>query len=424
MGLPPRLVSSRATHPFPTNAGEKHRRLARGLPVRARPRIIQRPPGAALMGVISAHQQMASDKLRRQIAFEAARLMYDRHESEYMRARIRAARKICRGWVKDSELPSNREIRDQIQQFARMYEGDQRTENLLEMRLEALRMMRLLAEFQPRLIGSVLTGHVRQGSDIDIHLFSDGTAAIESILDDEGLPYDVEKKQVLKEGVERVFTHIHVADRFEFELTVYAAREASRVFKSSITGQPIERANIQELEELLVREYPDLSLEDELEAGADRVDRFQVYRSLLLPLAGVQQSREFHPEGDALYHSLQVFELARDELPYDEEFQLAALLHDVGKGIDPYDHVAAGLEALEGYITPRTAWLIENHMQARALADGTLGARARQRLEASEDFEELKLLAQCDKKGRVPGMQVCEVEDALESIRSLATMYG
>jgi predicted nucleotidyltransferase len=139
-------------------------------------------PGAAWMGEISAQQQMGSDKLRREIAFEAARLMYDRHESEYMRAKIRAARKICRGWVKDSELPSNREIRDQIQQFARMYEGDQRTDNLRDMRLEGLRMMRLLASFKPKLIGSVLTGHIRHGSDIDIHLFCDRTEPIEAIL--------------------------------------------------------------------------------------------------------------------------------------------------------------------------------------------------------------------------------------------------
>ena len=60
---------------------------------------------------------------------------------------------------------------------------------------------------------------------------------------------------------------------------------------------------------------------------------------LLQPLEGVKQSPKHHPEGDALYHSLQVFELARDERPYDEEFLLAALLHDVGKAIDPADHV-------------------------------------------------------------------------------------
>ena len=63
---------------------------------------------------------------------------------------------------------------------------------------------------------------------------------------------------------------------------------------------------------------------------------------LLLPLETVKQNPAYHPEGDALYHSLQVFDLARDALPYDEEFQLAALLHDVGKAIDPRDHVAAG----------------------------------------------------------------------------------
>jgi len=50
-----------------------------------------------------------------------------------------------------------------------------------------------------------------------------------------------------------------------------------------------------------------------------------------------------------------VFDLARDQLPYDEEFLLAALLHDVGKGIDPHDHVAAGLEALAEHIRTNVA---------------------------------------------------------------------
>jgi hypothetical protein len=59
-----------------------------------------------------------------------------------------------------------------------------------------------------------------------------------------------------------------------------------------------------------------------------------VYEILLLPLENVKEAPRYHPEGDALYHILQVFELARSEPPYDEEFLLAALLHDVGKAID------------------------------------------------------------------------------------------
>jgi hypothetical protein len=367
---------------------------------------------------------MNNDKFRRQIAFEAARLMYERCETEYFRAKLRAAKRICRGWVKPKDLPSNAEIRDQIQQFARLHEGDRRVENLRAMRVEGLRMMRLLRAFRPRLIGSTLTGHVRRGSDIDIHIFSDTLEAVEATLESAGSEFNVERKRVRKQGEERLFTHVHINDQFPIELTMYASDLAHFVFKSSVTGKAIERASIAELEQFLAREYPDLNLEEEIEAADEKIDRFQVYRSLLIPLESVRQSREFHPEGDALYHSLQVFELARDELPYDEEFLLAALLHDVGKAIDPHNHVAAGLEALEDMITPRTAWLIEHHMEGHALHDGTIGLRARRRLEESPDFEELVTLSRCDRGGRVPGTQVPEVEEALEYVRELARMYG
>jgi predicted nucleotidyltransferase len=199
---------------------------------------------------------MNRSKLRRQIAWHAARLMYQRQEAEYYRAKMKAARHICQGWVKPADLPSNAEIRDEIQALARVYEGDQRLDNLRQMRLEALRLMRILRRFRPRLIGSVMTGHIRQGSDIDLHVFSDTAEAVTHVLDHEGLTYTLERKQVRKHGEERVFTHVHIADRFPMELTVYPADKAHYVFKSSITGKAIERASIAELEQFLAREYP------------------------------------------------------------------------------------------------------------------------------------------------------------------------
>ena len=106
---------------------------------------------------------MNPSKLRRQITFDAARAMYFRQESEYYRAKLKAARQIAQGWVKPCDLPSNREIRDQIQSFARLHEGESRADELRAMRIEALRIMRLLCAWRPRLIGSTLTGHVRRG---------------------------------------------------------------------------------------------------------------------------------------------------------------------------------------------------------------------------------------------------------------------
>jgi hypothetical protein len=235
---------------------------------------------------------MTNDKLRRQIVHEAARLMYGHQEAGFYQAKLKAARKICQGWVKPADLPSDQEIRDEIQALARLYEG--------------------------------------------------------------GL------------------------------------------------------------------ESPEPSYW-ESDAPADR---FQVYQVLLAALETVKLNPQYHPERDALYHSLQVFELARDALPYDEEFQLAALLHDVGKAIDPRNHIPAALEALAGHITERTAWLIEHHSEAGALRDGTLGARARKRLEASEDFDDLMLLCDCDRRGRQQGVQTPELAEVIAYLRALAQDDG
>jgi hypothetical protein len=362
---------------------------------------------------------MADARLRHAIAFEAARLMYERAESEYFTAKRKAAARVCRGSVKPTDLPSNAEIRELIQVFARTHEGETRTANLKDMRLRALGLMRVLARFRPRLIGSVMTGHVRKGSDIDLHLFSDHVEPVTAALEEEGLQFDVERKQVVKHGEARVFTHVHVYDAFNFELTVYPEDKAHYVFKSSITGKPIERATTRELEELIAREHPEVRIEEALAEQGEAIDPHQVFRMLLLPLESVKQNPKWHPEGDVLYHLLQVFELAREERPWDEEFLLAALLHDVGKGIDPSDHVGAALQALDGLTTPRTAWLIENHMLAQEYRAGTLGQRQRRKLEASDEFDDLMLLRDLDDRGRVPGASVGTVDEALAFLRDL-----
>ena len=366
---------------------------------------------------------MANEKLRRQIALDAARLMYERVESEYYTAKRKAAKQLCRKGVKPEDLPSNAEIREQIQHFARIHEGDRRTENLRVMRMEALRLMRLLRAVRPRLIGSVMTGHVRKGSDIDINVFTDSVGLVSDILQNEGFQFDLERKQVLKHQEARIFTHIHVYDRFNFELTVYPDDKAHYVFRSSVTGKAIERASIRELEELLLREYPGINL-DGPAPQVGQVDPYQLYRMLLLPLEDVRQSPQYHPEGDVLYHSLQVFELAREHRPYDEEFLLAALLHDVGKGLDPADHVNAGLSALDGVITNRTRFFIEHHMDAHEYQEGILPAKLRRELQASPDFEDLMLLRRLDDEGRVPGAPVGTLDEALDFLKELERENG
>jgi len=347
--------------------------------------------------------------------------MYARDESEYFTAKRKAARECGVDYrYRPKDLPSNREIRDQIQVLADLYEGEARHAKLTQMRLDALRLMRKLRRYRPHLIGSVLTGHTRTGSDIDVHVFTDSVSAVTAILDEEHLHYHVEQKRIVKHEEERVFTHVHVDDRHPIELTVYAAGQVNFPFRSSITGKRIERASIDELEDLLRRTDPGIDLDAAVERTADHIDPIELFRMLLVPLADVKQDPRWHPEGDALYHTLQVFELARAERPWDEELIAAALLHDVGKAIDPSDHVGAALAALEGCVTPRTAFFIAHHMDAHAVADGTLGARAVRRLRESEDFDDLMLLNEWDRAGRQTGVTVCTLDEALDCLRELA----
>jgi hypothetical protein len=173
---------------------------------------------------------------------------------------------------------------------------------------------------------------------------------------------------------------------------------------------PVEPAVLKEETELT---FPSL---------AEHLDRFALYRMRLEPLESVKQNVKYHPEGDALFHSLQVFQLARDARPYDEEFLLAALLHDAGKAIDPQDHVAAGVEALRGAVTDRTLWLIAHHMDLVIESGRERGISPRLRREGwpPDYLDDLKLLRELDNAGRVPGEHVLSLDQALSYLKGLA----
>lgn len=149
-------------------------------------------------------------------------------------------------------------------------------------------------------------------------------------------------------------------------------------------------------------------------------DAFPFMRLLLLRLEGVRMPPSRHPEGDALYHSLQVYEQGLSRRPYDEEFLLACLLHDAGMAIDRRNPVRSAVEALQDLVTERTCFLIEHLSQAK---DYLRTGRISKSLRRSEHFDDLVLLARCDQEGRVPGAEVCDVDEALEYIAGLSTAW-
>jgi hypothetical protein len=297
-----------------------------------------------------------------------------------------------------------------------------RFDNLREMRLAGLALLRILRPYHPRLLGDVLTGEVRRAGGMHLQAFTVDPGAVRRRLESAGLNCELGPLRTSPRGT-RVVTIRAATDAFVVSVDCHEIRHLRSGFVRVATGARVPRATAKQLATLIAGEYPDVDADD-VSRGLISADRFQVYRMLLMPLSEVEQPRHTHPEGDALFHSLQVFEIVRDQQPWDEELLLAALLHDIGKGIDPVEHVDSALAALDGYITDRTAWLIEQHSAARKLLEGTLGARARRRLQQHEDYDALLILSRADRAGRVPGGRAPTLDEALDYVREVARLCG
>lgn len=135
---------------------------------------------------------------------------------------------------------------------------------------------------------------------------------------------------------------------------------------------------------------------------------------LLLALDGVRQDLRYHPEGDALYHTMQVFGLALRETR-EPELLAAALFHDVGKAISGPDHDEVGAEMLGGLLCPRVVWLVGHHLD---LLRNPRRARHRR-----TEIGALQMLRRWDVGGRRPGAQVMEPEAALSIVMQHATLF-
>ena len=131
---------------------------------------------------------------------------------------------------------------------------------------------------------------------------------------------------------------------------------------------------------------------------------------LLLALDGVRQSPRYHPEGDALYHSLQAFELAR-HATNDRALWAAALLHDVGKSVGSDEHDANGADMLDGLVAPRIVWLVRHHLDLLHSP-----AVTKRRLRGTRALGDLVRLRRWDMGGRSPTASVLSPEGALSHL--------
>ncbi|MEM3783924.1 MAG: nucleotidyltransferase domain-containing protein [Candidatus Bathyarchaeia archaeon] len=193
----------------------------------------------------------SSVQIRRKVAREAATLLYLGVEKEYKQAKLRAAETLGVHF-----LPTNLEVAMELDKIAEENEGVARQERLIQMRLEALKLMKILKKYNPILIGSVWRGTIYRESDIDITLYHNEPKDILKLLKREKLKI-MEKGWVTitKEGkMEKSFRILlELPTKEKAEITIRSMREYGTKERCEIYGDVVSGLNLPELEEVLLK---------------------------------------------------------------------------------------------------------------------------------------------------------------------------
>jgi hypothetical protein len=189
---------------------------------------------------------------RSQIAHLAARLMAEDGIEDYALAKRKAARQA--GSPDTRELPTNDEIDLALRTYQQIYHREEHRDRLRELRGIAVRAMRELAQFNPYLTGSVLSGNAGKYADIDLQLFTDNVKAVELYLIDRGIPYEAAQCRLYAgEELRTVPVYTIYDGGAEIRISVFTALELRAPLRTSLEGKAIEHAKLQAVEDLLAQ---------------------------------------------------------------------------------------------------------------------------------------------------------------------------
>ena len=192
-----------------------------------------------------------ADLMRLAVAEEAARIMREQGVDDFLQAKRKAADRL--GVTDASILPRNTEIEAALVAHQRLFAADRHEADLAAMRSSALEAMRLMADFQPRLVGPVLTGTASAHSEINLHLFSDSPEAVSIRLEERGVPHEVLERRLRYERDRTVSYPAlrFVAGRQTVDAVVFPLDGIRQAPCSPVDGKPMRRASAAEVEALL-----------------------------------------------------------------------------------------------------------------------------------------------------------------------------
>lgn len=186
----------------------------------------------------------SSNGSRASIASAAARLMAEDGIADYHHAKRKAARQL--GLPEHTAYPDNAEVEAELRTYRSLYQEQAHPELIRAMRQSALRLLELLADYSPRLAGSVLDGTAGEHSRIDILLFADSAKEVEIFLLNHGIEF--EHADPRNERAEALL--VMETDTAEANLVIFPPQLERMVMKQR-DGRPRERIRADALRALI-----------------------------------------------------------------------------------------------------------------------------------------------------------------------------
>jgi hypothetical protein len=205
---------------------------------------------------MSRRNNPRAEHLRRALAQEAARIMAEQGIDDYLLAKRKAAERL--GATDAAVLPRNAEIEAALAEHHRLFGSDTHGSTIAGLRRAALQAMRLLGDFEPRLVGPVASGTASAHSEISLHLFAETPEAVAMRLMDRGIPHQIAERR-LKYEPGRVVAYPafrFVAGNQPIDAVVFPPNGIRQSPSSPVDGRPMRRVDAAQLESMLASEGP------------------------------------------------------------------------------------------------------------------------------------------------------------------------
>jgi len=194
--------------------------------------------------------QRANDQMRQRLAQKTAQILLESGMRDFQAAKQKAAQQL--GATDTKSLPNNYEIELALSEYQRIFRATSQPQHLDHLRQIAIEAMQFLECFNPRLVGSVLSGTADEHSVIRLHVFADTVESIGFYLQDNKIPNELGERRlkIATDQYQNYSTYEFIVDETRLELVVFLPKQ-KQIPLSPVDGKPMKRADLAEVEILI-----------------------------------------------------------------------------------------------------------------------------------------------------------------------------